>query len=276
VPIFQFNVPPSLAALFTGIAVDNYGGVIGWTPTTFPNTRQSFVITSTTPASNAISGHGGVLEHETGHHLGFSHPFQGYVCLTDSCGVGEFVPLGGNPYNWFSQSGLYVTGVMTYAKVNNDYSRFELDNLQRWLTWQYLDLSNFIVSQLASSPRAAAVATAVTDADAKAGAALAAYQQYEYATAVEQARASYDILVAAADTIHVKLAPEAYQAIRRNPADFNQVLRAYVASNIADQASTMTGTISAEGIHGLEGLTLLPPTTPLAATLPHPTGVKLP
>ncbi len=275
VPIFQFNVPPSLAAYFAGIAITNYGGLIGWTPTIFPNTRQSFVITSTTPLTNTTLGHGGLLEHETGHHLGFSHPFQGYVCITETCGVGEFVPLSGNPYTWFSQSGQYVTGVMTYARVNNDYSRFELDNLQRWLTWQYLDLSNFIVSQLASSPQADSVATALTDADAKAGAALAAYQQYEYAAAVEQARASYDTLAAAADAIHVKLTPEAYQAIRRNPADFNQVLRDYVSSTIGDHAGAMTGAISAEGVHGLEGTTLLPPTTPLAGTLPHATGVKL-
>ncbi len=264
-PLFpQFNVPPALAASFAGIAVSNYGGLTAWTPTFLPDTRQSFVFTSTTPLSNAIVGHGDLIEHETGHHLGFSHPFQGYVCITETCGFGGFVQFGGTPDTWFSMSGNYVTGVMTYAQVNNDYSRFELDHLQRWLTWQYLDLSNFIVSQIAGSPRAGSVAAMVSDADTHAGAALAAYQRYDYEIAVEQSRASYDALVVAANTIDVNLAPEAYQAVRRNPADFNQALRDFLASILGDSVGAMSGTISAAGVRGLEGITLLPASTPLA------------
>jgi hypothetical protein len=70
-------------------------------------------------------------------------------------------------------SGNYITGLMTYVRVNNDYSRFELDNIQRWLTWEYLDVSNFIVAEIAKSPRSGAVAAALTQADAQAGAATA-------------------------------------------------------------------------------------------------------
>jgi hypothetical protein len=261
VPIFEFNVPPALASdLFTGMAGDNYGIVLSVRPTVLPDTRQSFIYTNTTPDANALAGHGALLAHEVGHHLGFSHPFNGYRCLTDACGVGEFIPFGVNGLTWFSRAGMYSSGLMTYVTVNNDYSRFELDNLQRWLTWQYLDLSNFIVGQIADSPQAGSVTTAVMQADALAGAAVTAYRNYGYADAVEQARAAYDGLVAAAAAIHVKLAPEAYQAVRRNPMDFNQALRDYVSSTIGDGKEEMSGAA---------------PPTSLADRLPQPASTTL-
>src|SRR5262245_31441581 len=150
-----------------------------------------------------------------------------------------------------------------------------MDNLQRWLTWQYLDLSNFIVGQIANSPQAGSVAAAVLDADARAGVAMSEYRNYFYADAVEQARAAYDGLVAAAGAIHLQLAPEAYQAVRRNPMDFNQALRDHVASTIVDSEENMSGEISTAGIHGLEGRTFPPPTTKLAERLPHPASTTL-
>src|SRR5262249_46856991 len=156
------------------------------------------------------------------------------------------------------------SGVMNYINANSDYSQFELDNLQRWLTWQYLDLSNFILGQIAGSPRAGSVSAAVAQADALAGAALAEYQSYNYEVAEQQARATYDVLVAAAGAINVKLSPSAYQAVRRNPADFNQAMRDYVQTVIVDNPNAMSGAISTKGIHGLEGRELPPPTTPLA------------
>jgi hypothetical protein len=275
-PIFQFNAsPPLTSPLFAGLAASNYM-LAKTTPTVLPNTRQTFVFTSTSPERNAFFGHGHLLQHEVGHHLGFSHPFHGYRCLTETCGPGEFVPFGGNPSTFFSFAGQYSSGVMSYVEVNNDFSRFELDNLQRWLSWQYLDLSNFIVGEIARSPKAGSVASAVLQADAQAGLALDAYRHYDYAGAEQRSRAAYAGLVAAAAAIQVKLAPEAYQAVRRNPADFNQALRDDVESTIPDNPSAMSGAIRTEGIRGLEGLALPPPTTPLARELPHPGSPKLP
>jgi hypothetical protein len=273
-PIYQFNVPPELDQhLWIAIAYENY--VIPKSiPTLLPATRQSFIVTSKSPLTNSFRGNGQLLEHETGHHLGFSHSFQGYLCLTDTCGVGEFYPFGGNPALFFSMSGNYVSGLMTYAAVNNDYSRFELDNLQRWLTWEYLDVSNFIVGQIGASPRSGSVAAALTQADALAGAALAAYRTYDYASAEQSARAAYDTLFAAADAIQVHLSPAAYQAIRRDPADFNQALRDHLASVTGDSRAAMLGDLSSDGVRGLEAHPVLP-SAQLANALPHPTRISL-
>jgi hypothetical protein len=274
VPIFQFNVPPTLQQLWLGIAFDNYL-LPPTTPVLLPQNIQNFVFTSTTPYSNSFNGHGAILEHEVGHHLGFSHSFEGYLCITDTCGLGDFYPFGENAPTWFAMSGNYVTGLMTYVRINNDYSRFELDNLQRWLTWEYLDLSNFIVAQITSSPHSGDVATAITQADALAGVALAQYRNYDYQTAVQQARAAYQALVAAAAQINVQLSPSAYQAVRRNPADFNQTLRDWIASRIGDNVGAMSGALSSDGVRGLEAHPFLPPTTQLTDRLLRGTHTSL-
>jgi len=273
VPIFQFNVPEELQQWWIGIAeVNNL--YPAQTPTIIPDTRQSFVYTSKSPFLNSFRGDGEILEHEVGHHLGFSHSFGGYQCLTDTCGLGEFYPFFGNPFLFFSLSGNYVTGLMTYVAVNNDYSRFELDNIQRWLTWEYLDVSNFIVAQIASSPRSSSVAAALTQADALAGAALNAYKAYDHASAVQSARAAYDTLVAAAGAINVHLSPSAYQAIRRDPNDFNKALRDHIASSVGDRKDLMSGAL-ADGIRGLEAHPLVQSTSPIVNALPHPASARL-
>jgi hypothetical protein len=259
VPIFQFNVPPALQQIWLGIAFDNYLIPPG-TAVLFPGNVQNFVFSSTTPDLNAFFGHGQILEHEVGHHLGLSHPFNGYLCITDTCGLGDFFPFGQNAATWFAQAGEYVAGIMTYVRVNNDYSRFELDNIQRYLTWEYLDVSNFIVAEIAKSPRSGAVAAALTQADVRAGAALAAYENYDYAAAEREARFAYDGLAAAAAQINVHLAPAAYQAVRRNPADFNQAMRDWIRfiTGTGDSVAAMTGTVSSAGVRGLEVNPLLP------------------
>jgi hypothetical protein len=119
------------------------------------------------------------------------------------------------------------------------------------------------------------VAAALTHADALAGAALAAYQSYDYVAGVQQARAAYDILVAAAAAINVQLSPSAYQAVRRNPADFNQTLRDWIAFVTGDSAAAMTGAISSDGIQGLEANPLLPATTQLTDRLLRGTRTSL-
>jgi hypothetical protein len=266
VPIFQFNVPPALQQFWLAIAFSNYLSP-PFTPVLLPENVQNFVFTATTRSSNAFSGHGQILEHEVGHHLGFSHPFNGYLCITETCGLGEFYPFGDNASTWFSMAGNYVTGLMSYVRINNDYGRFELDNIQRYLTWEYLDVSNFIVAQIAKSPRSGAVAAALTQTDTLAGAALAAYRSYDYQAAEQQARAAYDGLVAAAAQINVQLSPSAYQAVRRNPADFNQALRDWIAFVTGDSVAAMSGALSSDGVRGLETHPFSPPTTQLTSML---------
>jgi hypothetical protein len=72
----------------------------------------------------------------------------------------------------------------------------------------------------------------------------------------------------------VHLSPAVYQAARRNPADFNQAMRDWVAFVIGDTAEA-SGTISSNGIRGLETHAMLPMTTTLTDTWPRPTRTSL-
>ena len=128
VPIFQFNVPEALdSAFFEGVAMSNYV-LAGWNPTTLPDTRQSFVLTSTSPQSNAFFGHSRLLQHEVGHHLGFHHPFNGYRRLTETCGDGEFIIFGAPATCTDSRPSIRRDHGL--RDVKNDYSRLQLDNLR--------------------------------------------------------------------------------------------------------------------------------------------------
>src|SRR5262245_33911022 len=73
------------------------------TPTQIASDRQTFVFTSRTPTEDTYFGHGALLEHEVGHHLGFSHSFAGYQCVTDTCLPGQFIPYYANGFNFFSR-----------------------------------------------------------------------------------------------------------------------------------------------------------------------------
>jgi hypothetical protein len=136
-------------------------------------------------------------------------------------------------------------------------------------------VSNFIAAQIGASPRSGSVAAAWTQADTLAGAALSAYRASDYASAEQYARAAYDTLVAAADAINVHLSPAAYQAIRRDPANFNQALRDHIASVAGDSRAAMSGDMSSAGIRGLEAHPLLPSPAQLANAIPHPTHISL-
>ena len=65
----------------------------------------------------------------------------------------------------------------------------------------------------------------------------------------------------------MQLSPSAYQAVRRNPADFNQALRDWIAFVTRDSVAAMSGALSSDGVRGLETHPLLPATTQLTDRL---------
>lgn len=271
VPIFQFKVPPPLLQpMYAGVATSTSYGVsdLSKAPTT---ERQTFVFTSTSSSRDSLHGHGVLLGHEVGHHLGLSHPFNGYRCVNDDCSF--FVPYGFG-YGYFSYAARYVSGVMTYAELNNDYSQFERDNLQRWLTYEYVDQANFIAGKIAASPKAGQVATPVAQADNLTGVALAAYQVSDYETAVEQARAAHSLLVTAAKQIKIPLSSNDWSKRRRAIGEVRQDLRDLLARTSVDPKDEMDAVLKLDGVKGLEGITPASPQLPAVAAPPR-SKVKL-
>ncbi len=148
------------------------------------------------------------LLHEAGHHLGLSHPHDGY----DYEYGYEFGPGGQLYFVWAGDSSSTMMG---YLGDTDSFSQFDRDNMARWFTAAYINQSNIILPKILWSPRADEVSTALTNADAQATDALSAYQNMDYVQAATLAKSSYSRVLAAAASINIPIEKQAWQADQR-------------------------------------------------------------
>jgi hypothetical protein len=168
-------------------------------------TRQSFVYSFTSPRIFGPEfvplGRTSTLAHEVGHHLSLKHPHDGFICADASCTEPKFITGGGDTfYSWLGDQ---QSSLMSYNDSNDDFGQFDLDNLDRSLTFTYLNLANVALATLADSSKADQVAAAITAADADAAGARAAYGAMQYRAAMTRARSSYQRLIAAVDQLQI-------------------------------------------------------------------------
>ncbi|HEX6737489.1 MAG TPA: hypothetical protein VF310_04350 [Vicinamibacteria bacterium] len=195
VPIFLYSLPDALAPPLSGYADLNYR-----------DGTQTFIYVFNSPASVQLGqGFTEVVIHEVGHHLGLSHPHDGY----DAAPGNDFGPTGPLYFAW---SGDETNTIMNYLRVNFDFSQFDRDNMDRWLTAAYLNQANALLPRILASPRAAQAGALLTSADGQAAAALAAYDRMDYRAAARLAKGAYDDVSAAAAQLGLKVEPEAWQA----------------------------------------------------------------
>jgi hypothetical protein len=196
VPTFIYTAPDNLSArLLLAYAEDN-----------LRDGTQTFINIWNSPTIRALGyGDTGTLIHETGHHLGLSHPHDGYDYERDL----DFDPTGSFAFAW---SGDESNTVMNYLAVNHDFSQFDRDNMNRWMVSVYLNQANAVLAKVYASPRAGEAGGLLTAADGNAASALAAYDAMDYADAVISAKSAYQGVIAAAAKIGVKVEPEARQA----------------------------------------------------------------
>ena len=223
VPAFQFLSTPGDLPLLLGLADSNYD---------LDNYHQQF-LWLWSPAS-LPPGHNHLLQHETGHHLGLSHPFHGGRCLDASCS--ELRMFNADDDTFYSLNANAVSGVMGYLGLNDDFSAFETENLQRYRTWDYLRQSNEVLAAIAQKNDNGLVTAAIVNADSLAAAAIAGFETSNYAGAVEQARAAYNQLVAAADAIKAQV-PSPEKALRRWHRARHASYRRFINDVTADPAA---------------------------------------
>jgi len=196
VPIFAFNATDELFTCCLGYADDD------WATGT-----QSFVFGFDSPSIRDVSGYGFTTTfiHEVGHHLGMSHPHDGYDYESDT----DFGP--GGPF-YFAWSGDESNSMMSYIDLNWDFSQFDRDNMNRYLTSVYLNQANTILADIYASPKAGQAGSLLTSADNHAAMALTAYDSMDYAGAAMHAKLAYEDVLAAAAQLNVKLEPQSWQA----------------------------------------------------------------
>jgi hypothetical protein len=118
--------PQYEAGLFNFVTDDEHApGLLGYADDNWIDGTQSGVFSFVSPGI-IESGYGltSTMIHEYGHHVGMSHPHDGYDSETGiDYGPGGFVQ--------FAWTGDEVNSIMSYIDLNWDFSQFDLDNTNR-------------------------------------------------------------------------------------------------------------------------------------------------
>jgi len=177
VPVFNYAVAEGVGVPALGFADDD------WTTGT-----QSYVFSFISPEV-VQSGYGLTTTqiHEVGHHLGMSHPHDGYDSET---GV-DYGPEGAT---FFAGAGDETNSMMSYIDLNWDFSQFDRDNSDRFLTAAYWEAAN----KLAATVKSPKVRGDLTAADALIGLASTAFARHDYRLAYALSEAGYYKVVSAA------------------------------------------------------------------------------
>jgi hypothetical protein len=195
IPIFAFNTTDELFTCCLGFADDNWA-----------DGTQSFVFGFDAPFIRDIGyGFTTTFIHEVGHHVGLSHPHDGYDYEAD-------IDYGPGDDFFFAWSGDESNTMMSYIDLNWDFSQFDRDNMNRYLTSVYLNQANVVLERIYASPRAGQASSLLLAADSAAANALAEYDAMEYASAAARARAAYSLVLDAAAQLGIRIEPQAWQA----------------------------------------------------------------
>ncbi|WP_125805250.1 hypothetical protein [Actinoplanes sp. ATCC 53533] len=181
VPMFNYAVGAGVGVPALGFADDNY--VDG---------TQTGVFSFISPEVVA-SGYGLTTTqiHEVGHHLGMSHPHDGYDSET---GV-DYSP--GGPF-LFANAGDESNSMMSYIDVNWDFSQFDRDNSDRFLTAAYHEAANRLAADVLAAPKASKARGQLRAADVLLGLSTKAFARHDYRAAYAFAEGAYNQVVAAA------------------------------------------------------------------------------
>jgi hypothetical protein len=170
-------------------------GLLGFADDNWVDGTQTHVFMFDTPEDRALGfGFTTTAIHEFGHHIGMSHPHDGY----DSEQELDFDSSGPFEFAW---SGDESQTVMHYLAVSNGFGRFDKDNQYRWEMAGYLNWSNAVVGDILNHPRAFLVWPLVLAADKLAEKSVDAFKRWDYLEAVTDARQAYSLVALAARTI---------------------------------------------------------------------------
>ena len=195
IPVFHYNVSDDLS-----------GGLLGFADDNWSDGTQSYVFGFLAPGLRAAGyGFTTTTTHEVGHHLGMSHPHDGFDYELN-------VDYGASGSTYYAWSGDESNTIMSYIDLSTNFSQFDRDNMDRWMTAAYINHSNSVLTSILKSPKAGATNAALLSADSDAAQALARYEAMDYGNAVARAKSAYTKVLAAAASIGIKLEPQAWQA----------------------------------------------------------------
>jgi hypothetical protein len=187
IPILFFDVRDGYSGPLAGMAwADRLG-------------RQSWVHAWSWPADLSTGrSPTKLVAHEVGHYLGVPHPHDGY----DPASGLQFNQSGDTYFAWLGDN---VASVMSYNDTQPEFSQFDRDNVDRWLTIGRMQAANDLLRAIYRSPRAASATAELLAADALAGTALTRLEAWDLRGASVASLDAYHAVLAAADKVGVRI-----------------------------------------------------------------------
>ncbi len=202
--VFSFNTTDAQMG-------DNFG-LLGYADDNWTDGTQSFVFQFDTPTYRDFGfGFTTTTIHEFGHHIGMSHPHDGY-----DAELGFDYGPGGDLF--FAWVGDESDSVMSYLGISNSFGRFDQDNMYRYEFAGYLNSANDILADVLAHPDAGSVRPLLNEANMKSREAMRNFRRWNYLTAATSARQSYELVATAAEQLGVPTAAaEAMFRMAPNP-----------------------------------------------------------
>jgi hypothetical protein len=197
-PIFNFNT--------TEETLGDQFGLLGFADDNWVDGTQSFVFTFGAEVYRQLGfGFTSTVVHEAGHHIGLSHPHDGY---DSELGL-DYGP--GDDF-YFAWSGDESDTVMQYTAVTNRFGEFDQDNMYRYEFAGYLNWANGLVDDILAHPRANRVMDRLDRAEALARKATKAFKAWRFLAAASNARRAYVQVARAAARLGIETPSEAAAA----------------------------------------------------------------
>ncbi|MCG8350486.1 MAG: hypothetical protein MI924_22190 [Chloroflexales bacterium] len=171
---------------------------LGFAEDNWRDGAQTYIFAFDSPGIRE-SGYGfsTTIVHEVGHHIGMSHPHDGYDSELDI----DYGPSGDYYFAW---SGDETNSMMSYIDLNWDFGKFDQDNVYRWEMAGYLNQANALLDDILAHPDADKVARLLVLADRNAARAQAHFDRWQYLVAVSRAYAAYLTVAAAAEELGIE------------------------------------------------------------------------
>ena len=180
----------------TAASLGDQFGLLGFADDNWVDGTQTHVFMFDAPEYRALGfGFTTTAIHEFGHHIGMSHPHDGY----DSELELDFDASGPFEFAW---SGDESHTIMQYIALANGFGRFDRDNAYRWETAGYLNWSNAVLGDLLADKNTSdRVRPLIAAADRAAAKSLDAFDDWNFLGAAAAARHAYSLVALAAKQI---------------------------------------------------------------------------
>lgn len=176
-------------------------GLLGFADDNWINGTQTYVFAFDSPFVRTLGyGFSTTIVHEVGHHVGMSHPHDGY---DPTLGL-DYGP-GGETY--FVWSGDESNTIMSYIDLAEGFGTFDLDNMYRYEAAGYLNRSNELLARILEHPEVERKSGQLEQAEAQATESVAFFNSWDYLRAAKRSYQAYNTLRAVARDLGVDPQP---------------------------------------------------------------------